>query len=640
MWSLTDDRNLHTANLLVCMGGLATAAGVIAGAGAIVGAALSLKEVARRMPTELRPLAQGIAADLKARLDGMPGLDDSRRVLLHQMIADSVPNPAQIAECGQDAGRVVAELERNLSARGDQPEYGLADNLSLFRQVVAPILTRLLNDPAFSAQLAPFRDRAFWEMREEVSETNVNVREILDMLRAQQDPRRQGVSPDDLLRAARAFGEPPDPDPVALLRFLSDKAADLDRLAREIETMRGVSDRIVNIASAAAEAVARQDLSEARTLLEGAREVQAGAIQEPLEVNDTLVVRLAEIDLIEGDANAAHAKLKASALSFAAISPEAAAGRLHKHERLLSDHGARFGGPAMTLAGNLLSTALSLIPNEKTELRGRLLASMGLIYEKLAERAVPSKKLDLFAKALDVTNKGHDCFSPDEHVRFFLASSRQSARLSGRFANLLEGDERIKMKQVSIDYLEFIAGLKASQKSPTFYADTIAEWAQGLRELAIMVEPEKREPLFRQAQDLILERVAIERKSGKLKAFTLANLALLQRDMFEHFGSKDDTEYLDKAQSNFERLLTFYKKDKSPTVWARVNVDIARTLMLRIDRLGPEGADASLDKALGHIDDALEIYDERHFPGQRGIAEKLRHRVLKRIEQNKPQQLH
>src|SRR5690606_31165757 len=145
-----------------------------------------------------------------------------------------------------------------------------------------------------------------------------------------------------------------------LREFLTEKAADLRRLAAEVEALKGLSGRIDNISAAAAEAICRGDLSEARMLFDSAREVQREVLRAPLEANAALLEKIAEIDLIEGKAETAFAHLSAAADSFAALDPlEPARRRIWRYARLLSDHGSRYGGPGLRLAAEMLRPALT-----------------------------------------------------------------------------------------------------------------------------------------------------------------------------------------------------------------------------------------------------------------------------------------
>ncbi|SLN64023.1 hypothetical protein ROG8370_02953 [Roseovarius gaetbuli] len=133
----------------------------------------------------------------------------------------------------------------------------------------------------------------------------------------------------------------------------------MTRLVAEIEAMRGLSDRIDNIVGAAAEAVQKRNLAEAREILDSAREVQKEVLRKPLEVNATLLEKTAEIDLIQGRVNDAFKILSAAADSFASINPLEPARRRVTYAIQLYNHGLRFGDPGMTLSAQMIRDALT-----------------------------------------------------------------------------------------------------------------------------------------------------------------------------------------------------------------------------------------------------------------------------------------
>ncbi len=144
------DKVTHSANLLVCLGGLATATGILTGAGAAIAGAMSLRELTRRLPPEVKPLAEETTNRLRKRLTA-PGISDDQRILIPDMIMASLPDPDEIADQGLQSDRLVAAMADSLS----DTEHRLPDNIALFKSTLTPIFTDLLDDRAFTETLAP-----------------------------------------------------------------------------------------------------------------------------------------------------------------------------------------------------------------------------------------------------------------------------------------------------------------------------------------------------------------------------------------------------------------------------------------------------------------------------------------------------
>ncbi|MEQ9674006.1 MAG: hypothetical protein RLO10_06050, partial [Roseovarius indicus] len=167
-------------------------------------------------------------------------------------------------------------------------------------------------------------------------------------------PEEASVSLADLQNLTHEFGEDAPRTVAEIMIFLRSKAEDMARLSRQIVELKGLSDKVDNIAGAAAKAIDRRNLDEARRLLDSAREVQADLLHKPLEINAALMEKTAEIDLIEGRADDAYRILSAAADSFAAVDPLEPARRRFSYARQLYFHGRRYGGTGLARAIDML----------------------------------------------------------------------------------------------------------------------------------------------------------------------------------------------------------------------------------------------------------------------------------------------
>ncbi len=145
---------IEVAGLLVAIGGMATAAGPLAAAGSGVAILKGWKALTDRPPPQALPFAQAVAATLHDKLEAE---SEPTRTLIPQMIAASLPSPAQVMDCGQNAEAVVKAMTDWLEDENNhhQPDYCNHDHLGPFRRILTPILDGLFSDPTFNAQLVP-----------------------------------------------------------------------------------------------------------------------------------------------------------------------------------------------------------------------------------------------------------------------------------------------------------------------------------------------------------------------------------------------------------------------------------------------------------------------------------------------------
>ncbi len=143
------DKVTHGANLLVCVAGVATATGLVAGAGAGIGGLLSLREISRRLPPQIQPLADEIASRLQKELTANH-LPDAHRTLIPQMIEMSVPDANEVMAAGKRVEPLIDTMIGKLTDPSHQPAL-LQDN---FRAVLRGPLETLLDDPAYADQLS------------------------------------------------------------------------------------------------------------------------------------------------------------------------------------------------------------------------------------------------------------------------------------------------------------------------------------------------------------------------------------------------------------------------------------------------------------------------------------------------------
>ena len=121
MFSLTDDKTLHAANLLVCAGTLVSPAGAVAAGGALVAGALSVKEISRRLNENTRPLAETLCKELDKAIAAQDHFAGEADVIVPQMIEASLPSAQTIIDTGQQADALLGEMLTTLK-NSNQPD--------------------------------------------------------------------------------------------------------------------------------------------------------------------------------------------------------------------------------------------------------------------------------------------------------------------------------------------------------------------------------------------------------------------------------------------------------------------------------------------------------------------------------------
>ena len=162
---------LHSANILVCMAGIATATGTLGVATPAIGAAMSVSELAKSMSPDAKSLAADIAAQLTTTL-AHNHLTDTDRKLINQMIAASAPNAATIVAAGKQPHEV---LEAMLAALAD-PAHSPPQLRQKFRNALGPVLATLMRDNAIAQRLeAAFQNQVLRLL----NETNARLGQLI-----------------------------------------------------------------------------------------------------------------------------------------------------------------------------------------------------------------------------------------------------------------------------------------------------------------------------------------------------------------------------------------------------------------------------------------------------------------------------
>lgn len=151
--------------------------------------------------------------------------------------------------------------------------------------------------------------------------------------------------------------------PTPTLRAeLEKRAEDYRRVLRELDALKGTSDRIDNIHAAAMDAAENLRLGEAKQLLRDARTILRDEKLRPvIEQNAQLMVAEADIELLDQNPDAAAGLLDGAAESFAVLDAVEAAKKRDGYAKTLYAHGLRYGGTGLERAIDLWRAALATL---------------------------------------------------------------------------------------------------------------------------------------------------------------------------------------------------------------------------------------------------------------------------------------
>jgi hypothetical protein len=553
------DSIAHSANLLVCIGGLASATGLIAGAGAAVGGFLSYREISKRLPAGTKPLANALASELQKKL-AEPGLNDDTRRLIPQMIEASLPSPQRVMEAGHDSAALVDMM----AARLTDKEHSNPDHIGPFKRIVGHLLERLLADPQFADELAPaFRKQVLADAQtikagiESLEKQFGSVAEALTHVGALGKANR-----DQLEALASRFEidrvfEIGDADLRALLEA---KAEEYRNYKAQIDMIDERIAGLGNLKAAAQEAAERLDLEEVENLLSivHATELDIAAKTADLRADNAL---------LRGRVDDAYRMISAAADSYAAIDPlEPARRRTYDHR--LWENALRFGGTGFL-------------------------------------RTIEMKRS---AIATAETNGEKGSIWADAHVALALALSDQGARTGGADGAVLIAE--------AVDAYRAALRVRTETDHPVDWAATQNNLANALRNQGARTGGADGAALIAEAVEACRAalRVRTETDHPVDWAGTQNNLANALSDQGERTGGADGAALIAEAVDAYRAALRVYTETDHPVDWAGTQNNLASALQEQGARTGGAHGAALIAEAVDACRAALRVRTETDHP--------------------------
>jgi hypothetical protein len=214
-------------------------------------------------------------------------------------------DPARLSSLATEQNMAKGGAEYLVSQMQPAPDPGTAD---ILRVALQAGIETCLEDQAFLQKLT-------FEFVRDIARGQGVELEILKAIQTRVDQiveKVDGMSRAELNELAETWGidDAPTMGLLALKSRLLETAQDAQRVSRQIANLEGLSDRIDNIRAAAADAVDRMALDEARNLIRDARQVhREEKLLEPLKQDALLAEQEAEIELLDHRPEQAYALL-------------------------------------------------------------------------------------------------------------------------------------------------------------------------------------------------------------------------------------------------------------------------------------------------------------------------------------------
>jgi transcriptional regulator with XRE-family HTH domain len=405
----------------------------------------------------------------------------------------------------------------------------------------------------------------------------------LDISPAEMEPIRQSrlsaaqldhiptLSREELQELAARFGieNPFDRSDTELRAQLKSKADEHRALVKEIETLKGLSNRIDNIHAAALHAAESFDYTQANTLLENAREIHTQEIMRPaIETNARLLEAQADIALLRGKVDHAYALLCAAADSFAAIDPlEPVRRRILRYSNILWTHGLRYGGKGLGLAQAIVEALLTpTLKDRDAWLWAAGQNCLAIALQNQGSRSDGEKGADLLAQAVTAYRAALKvCTRADHPVQWAITQNNLGIALQNQ-GSRSDGEKGTELLAHAVT--AYHAALKVRTR-----ADHPVDWAMTQNNLGNALATQGSRSDGEKGADLLAQAVTAYRAALKVRtradhpvqwAETQENIAIAQEAIANHDSCADPHAALQAALAAVENALTVYDPAKMP----------------------------------------------------------------------------
>lgn len=602
------DAIAHAVNLLVCVGGLATATAALGGAAAVTGGFLSWREIRKRLPGTAKTLADELTKELERKL-GEPALDDTTRLLIPQMVEASVPSPVRVMEAGANGERLAEEMAKRLTDK----EHRKPDHVGPFQRIVGHILTTLLADPRFSEQLAP----AF---REKVLADNAAIQRGIDSL------IEQFGSVSDALAHVGSLAKASRDQLEALAArfeiervFALDDAALRDLLEKKAEEYRSfkaqidaIDDRIAglgNLKLAARAAADKPDLEEVERLLLMVHEAELDIAWQ------TASLRV-DNALLRGRVDEAFHILGAAADAFAAVDPVEPARRLIYDQRLFY-HADRYGGDGFARSVEIWRHALELVAEDaQPGLFAAAQNNLGNALGNQGSRVGGEAGARLLGEAVDAYRAALPVYTEADHpVNWAMAQNNLGSTL-GDQGNRIGGEEGARLLGEAVDAYRAALRVYTEADHPVKWATTQNNLGAALTNQGSRIGGEEGARLLGEAVAAFRAALCVYTEADHPVdwAMTQNNLGNALGDQGSRIGGEDGARLFGEAVDAYRAALCVRTETNHPVRWAMTQNNLGGALVNQGKRVGGEEGAGLLGEAVDAYGAALRVYTEAGHP--------------------------
>lgn len=669
------DAIAHAVNLLVCVGGLATATAALGGAAAVTGGFLSWREIRKRLPRTAKTLADELTKELERKL-GEPALDDTTRLLIPQMVQASVPSPVRVMEAGANGERLAEEMAKRLT----DEEHRKPDHVGPFKRIVGHILTTLLADPRFSEQLAPaFREKVLADnaaiqrgidsLIEQFGSVSDALAHVGSLAKASRDQMEALAARFEIERVFAL-------DDAALRELLEKKAEEYRSFKAQIDA---IDDRIAglgNLKVAAQAAAEKPDLEEVERLLLMVHETELDIAWQTASLRVDNALLRSRVD------DAFHI-LAAAAEAFAAVDPVEPARRLIDDQRLY-DHATRYGGSGFVRTVELGRRALACVNEDAhPDLFAAAQNNLGSALANQGHRVGGQESAGLLGEAVDAFRAALRMYTEADYAVDWARTQNNLGNALGDQGNRIGGEEGARLLGEAVDAYRAALRVRTEADHPVPWAmtqnnlgNTLADqgnlvggevgarllgeavaacraalrvftktdhpvdWAATQNNLAIALGVQGNRIGGEEGARLLGEAVAAFRAALHVHtvadhpvrwAMTQNNLGSALRDQGNRVGGEEGAGLLGEAIDACRAALRVYTEADHPAQWAMTQGNLALVEENRAEHDAFEEPRNHLEAALAHLDDALRIYDPKHMSYDHGRATRARARIAAKL---------
>ena len=494
---------------------------------------------------------------------------------------------------------------------------------SFARDTVLAALPDLSDDPPVRAILTRAVDAALAAcMENDAFQTALTRQLLLDAAAA------QGVTLRVLERVERKID-----DLGARLDDIEGQSRDtLEAMALSFGDPAPEERALPDLKAAAKDAIDRGDLEEVETLLARVQEVELEEAAKSAELR-------ADNALLRGRVEQAYTLLSVAADSFLPVNPSEPGRRRWTYANRLCAHGRRFGGLGLLKCVKMSKGALQDLDEEKNQsdwwaaqvMLGNALRIQGRRTAGPSGADLLGEAVAAYRAALRVrTEADHPVDWAKTTQNLAAAITEQGFRTAGEAGTAL-------LAEAEAAYRDALRVLTEADH-PVNWAMTIHNLGNALLQRGSRTAGEASDALLAAAVTAYRDalRVFTEADDPVGWALTTQNLACELKKQGIRTSGQVGTKLMAEAVAVYRDALRVRTEADHPVDWAVTKNNMAETERDRADHAACTNPRPHLEAALGHIEEALTVYDPKHMAVRHEEAVRLRDDIRAKLASLRP----